>query len=41
MNWDGVRVRMEPISPALADELSQIAAQLQNAVSSDEVVTTG
>lgn len=26
MNWDGIRLRMEPISPELADELSKIAA---------------
>ena len=37
MNWDGIRLRMEPISPELADELNKIAARLQSAKSPDEI----
>jgi esterase/lipase superfamily enzyme len=37
MNWDGIRLRMEPISPELADELNKIAARLQTAESPDEI----
>jgi esterase/lipase superfamily enzyme len=40
MNWDGIRLRMEPISPELADELSEIAARLQAADSADEIANT-
>lgn len=39
-NWDGVHLRMEPISPELALELSNIAARLRNADSAEEIATT-
>lgn len=39
MNWDGIRLRMEPVSPELAKQLSEIAVRLQNANDSGEIAS--
>jgi esterase/lipase superfamily enzyme len=37
LNWDGIRLRMEPLSGALAEELERIASRLQNAGTEPEL----
>jgi len=37
MNWDGIRLRMEPLSPAAADRLAELARQLEYASSVDDL----
>src|SRR6516162_2444417 len=37
MNWDGIRLRMEPLSPSAAERLAELSRELAHAASPDDL----